>query len=133
MTAVSTNENTRNEVYFIRSLTEPETMVADVPQNISSKKNLASSGTPAQLSDPNTPRYASPVAGLLSGPSASHPPDEPNNPPSENINPNPIAKKPSAAIANTTKFFDRIIVAFFLRHRPASTSPKPAFIKNTRN
>jgi hypothetical protein len=56
MTAVSTNENTRNEVYFIRSLTEPDTMVADVPQNMSSKKNLASSGTPAQLREPNTPR-----------------------------------------------------------------------------
>src|SRR5205085_11715355 len=36
-------------------------------------------------------------------------------------------------MANTTKFFDRIIVAFLRRHSPASSRPKPAFMKNTRN
>src|SRR3954468_1959737 len=32
-TAVRISENTRNELYFMRSLTEPDTIVADVPQN----------------------------------------------------------------------------------------------------
>jgi ribosomal silencing factor RsfS len=36
-------------------------------------------------------------------------------------------------IAKTTKFFDRIIVAFFFRQSPASSRPKPAFMKNTKN
>ncbi len=40
----------------MRSLTEPETIVADVPQKTSWKKNLASSGTPAQPSAPKIPR-----------------------------------------------------------------------------
>jgi hypothetical protein len=91
MTAVRTSENTRNEPYFMRSLTEPDTMVADVPQNTSSKKNLASSGTPVHESAPKIPRYPSPTAGLLSAPPRKKPPAEPRNPPSENINPNPIA------------------------------------------
>ena len=91
MTAVSTSENTRNELYFIRSLTDPDTIVADVPAKTSSKKNLASSGMPAQPSAPKMPRYAAPLAGLLSAPPRSQPPDVPITPPSENINPNPIA------------------------------------------
>src|SRR4051812_18068684 len=36
-------------------------------------------------------------------------------------------------MANTTKFLDRIMVAFFRRQSPASTRPNPAFMKNTRN
>ncbi len=39
----------------MRSLTEPETIVADVPQKTSWKKNFASSGTPAQPSAPKIP------------------------------------------------------------------------------
>src|SRR5215471_5536766 len=35
-------------------------------------------------------------------------------------------------MAKTTKFFDKIMVAFFLRQSPASTSPNPAFMKKTR-
>ena len=37
--------------------------------------------------------------------------------------PKPITQKPRVEIANTTKFFDRIITAFLLRHRPASSRP----------
>src|SRR5947207_14731456 len=107
MMAVRITENTRNELYFMRSLTDPETNVADVPQKTSSKKNLASSGTPAHPSAPNTPRYAVPVAGLLSAPLSNQPPDVPNSRPSENMIPKPIAQNPSVAIANTTKFLDR--------------------------
>ena len=91
MIAVRISENTRNELYFMRSLTDPDTIVADVPQKTSSKKNLASSGTPAHPSAPNTPRYAVPVAGLLSAPLSNQPPAVPIGRPSENISPNPIA------------------------------------------
>jgi hypothetical protein len=71
------------------------------------------------------------VAGLLSAPLRKKPPALPTAPPSENIMPNPIIQKARVEMANTTKFFDRIITAFLLRHRPASSRPKPAFMKNT--
>ena len=46
--------------------------------------------------------------------------------------PKPITQKARVEMAKTTKFFDRIMTAFLLRHRPASSRPKPAFMKNTR-
>ena len=74
----------------MRSLTEPETIVADVPQNTSSKKNFAGSGTPAQ---PSEPKIALVVVARRPDccpprPAASRPPC-PASPPSENISPNP--------------------------------------------
>ena len=35
--------------------------------------------------------------------------------------------------AKTTKFFAKMLVAFFARQSPDSTHPKPAFIQKTRN
>src|SRR3954447_12604260 len=55
-TAVRISENTRNELYFMRSFTEPDTIVAEVPQKTSSKRNLACSGIPAHDSAPKMPR-----------------------------------------------------------------------------
>src|SRR5205085_10433943 len=86
ITAVNTSENTRNELYFIRSFTEPDTMVADVPQNTSSNRNFAMSGMPAHPSERKSPWYCSPVAGLLSEPTSNQPPAVPTTLPSENIN-----------------------------------------------
>jgi len=39
----------------MRSLTDPDTMVAEVPQNTSLNRNFAASGIPAQLSEPKMP------------------------------------------------------------------------------
>ncbi|OQB26991.1 MAG: hypothetical protein BWY09_03209 [Candidatus Hydrogenedentes bacterium ADurb.Bin179] len=36
-------------------------------------------------------------------------------------------------MANTMKFFDKILTAFFARQNPVSTRANPAFMKNTRN
>ena len=52
--------------------------------------------------------------------------------PLPNIMPNPINQKKTVVTQKTMTFFDRIFTAFFERHKPVSTIPKPRFIKNTR-
>jgi len=52
--------------------------------------------------------------------------------PSPNISPNPTSQNASAATPNTTKFFARMLTAFFERQSPLSNIAKPAFMKNTR-
>ena len=43
----------------------------------------------------------------------------------------PAAQKAIEATAKTMKFLARMWTAFLRRHRPASSVPKPAFMKNT--
>src|SRR3990172_7762438 len=73
------------------------------------------------------------MAGLLSAPPSSHPPNPRKEFPSENIIPKPMIQYAMAENANTTKFFARMFVAFLARQSPDSTHPKPAFIQKTRN
>jgi hypothetical protein len=51
--------------------------------------------------------------------------------PLPNIRPQPRIQKPIELIANTTKFFERILTQFLARHMPDSTQANPRFMKNT--
>jgi len=51
--------------------------------------------------------------------------------PSPNISPQPSTQNDRDEIAKTMKFFARMFVQFLARHRPDSTSAKPAFIQKT--
>ena len=55
MTATRIKLKIMNEEKWIRSATQPETIVAAVAANTSWKKNFARSGIPDQLSEEKTP------------------------------------------------------------------------------
>ncbi len=44
----------------------------------------------------------------------------------------PTSQKAIEEIPKTTKFFARMLTAFFALQNPASTHPNPAFMKKTR-
>ncbi len=53
--------------------------------------------------------------------------------PLPNMIPQPRSQKPIDVAANTIKFFERMLTAFFARQKPDSTHAKPRFMKNTKN
>ena len=72
------------------------------------------------------------MTGLLSAPATINPCSPMNAFPSPNISAQPIRKKAIDEMPKTTKFFARMLTAFFARQNPASRQPNPAFMKNTR-
>ena len=79
MIAVRISEKTRNELYFMRSLTEP----GDDRRGRSAEHQLEEElrgqrhAGPAERAE-DAPGTLAPVAGLLSAPPSSHPPDRPD-------------------------------------------------------
>src|SRR3990172_13202161 len=74
------------------------------------------------------------MAGLLSAPVAKKRPLRPKNAvPPPNMSPKPSARNAREETANTTKFLKRMLTQFLARQKPDSTSPKPRFMKKTRN
>src|SRR5258708_2732001 len=71
-------------------------------------------------------------SGFLRAPDTPPPADPMPPPPSPNISANPASQNARDATANTTKFFARMLTAFFERQSPLSNIAKPAFMKNTR-
>ena len=58
-------------------------------------------------------------------------PIRPLSGPSPNMRPHPTNQYAATLAAKTTKFFERMLTAFFARHMPVSTHAKPRFMKNT--